>query len=151
MVVQLAVLTVISELYRSGIDQLQEVWVKVSLTIYWHLFFFIRTCVPRVPKMINNIFTIHLHLSDGKSLSLQQETRPYDSGFRLGFCNSTISNLMERDPNCKYAAEKETVLVYLWFNWKFHMGTGLILVVLFDGWVNAKEGSNLSSQLVARK
>jgi hypothetical protein len=25
------------------------------------------------------------------------------------------------------------------------------LGVLFDGWVNAKEGSNLSSQLVARK
>jgi hypothetical protein len=56
---------------------------------------------------------MHLHLSDGKRLSLQQETRPYDSGFSLGCCNSAISNLMERDPNCKYAAEKATVLVSL--------------------------------------
>jgi len=87
---------------------LQELWIKVSLTIYWHLFFFIRACVTRVPNPINYMFTMHLHLSDGKCLSLQQETRPYDSGFPLGCCNSAISNLMERDPNCKYAAEKET-------------------------------------------
>jgi hypothetical protein len=105
---------------------------SVTQHILTSCFFFLRTCVPRVPNLINYIFTIHLHLSDGKRLSLQQGTRPYDSGFPLGCCNSTISNLMERDPNCKYAAEKETVLVSL-IQLEIHMGTGLILVVLFDG------------------
>jgi len=104
MVFQLAVLTVISELYRARIAG------AMNKSVTHHIltsFFFIRACVPRVPNPINYMFTMHLHLSDGKRLSLQQETRPYDSGFPLGCCNSAISNLMERDPNCKYAAEKE--------------------------------------------
>jgi hypothetical protein len=40
---QLAVLTVISQLYQSSIDQLQELWklwIKLWLAIQWHLSFF---------------------------------------------------------------------------------------------------------------
>ncbi len=44
---------------------------------------FMRTCVPRVPNMINYIFSPQLHLSNGKPLALPQETRPYASGFSI--------------------------------------------------------------------
>jgi hypothetical protein len=52
--------------------------------------FFMKTCVPRVPNMINYIFSMHLQLSNGKKLSLQQEIRPYVSGFPLGCCDHNI-------------------------------------------------------------
>jgi len=48
----------------------------VSQTMTHHtvrfVHFFKRTCVPRVPKMINYIFSMHLQLSNGRPLSLQQ-------------------------------------------------------------------------------
>jgi hypothetical protein len=39
--------------------------------------------------MINYIFSTHLQLSNGKRLSLQQETRPYVGGFPLGCCDQS--------------------------------------------------------------
>ncbi len=80
---QQAVLIVISQLYRSSIDQLlldklQKVWelrVKMWPTIQWHSsFFLMRICVPRVPNMINYIFSPYLQLSNGKWLFLQKKT-----------------------------------------------------------------------------
>jgi hypothetical protein len=48
---------------------------------------------------------MHLQLSNEKPLLLQQETRPYVSGFPLGCCdhsyiecNCDHNSLMERDP-----------------------------------------------------
>jgi hypothetical protein len=46
-----------------------------------------RTCVPKVPNVINYIFSTHLQVSNGKQLYLQQQTRPYVSGFPLGCCD----------------------------------------------------------------
>jgi hypothetical protein len=57
---------------------------------------------------------------------------------------------MERDPNCKYAAEKETVLVSR-IQLQIPHGDRADLDGIVRWIVNAKEGSNLWSQLVARK
>jgi hypothetical protein len=61
----------------------------------WHLswIFKIRTCVPRVPNMINYMFfiTVVADFSNGKWLSIQQETRPYIIGFPLGCLWSQLS------------------------------------------------------------
>jgi len=73
---QLAVFTIISQLYQ---------------------------CVASILNMINYIFSIHLQLSNGKWLSLQQETRHYVSGFPLGCCDHSI--LMERGPYCTTCQE----------------------------------------------
>ncbi len=58
--------------------------------------FVTRTCVARVLDLINYTFSPYLQLSNGKWLSLQQETSPYVSDFPLGYCDH--STLMERDP-----------------------------------------------------
>lgn len=53
------------------------------------LIFFMKTSVPRVPNMMmSSIFSMPLQLSNGKCLSMQQETRLscYVSGFPLGHC-----------------------------------------------------------------
>jgi hypothetical protein len=79
---QLAVLTVILPLYWSRPIIARGVRA-VSQTTTHHkmrsVLFFVRTCGPRVPNMINYIFSTHLQLSNGKQLFLQQETRPYVS------------------------------------------------------------------------
>jgi hypothetical protein len=86
----LAVPTVISFSYHSSIDQLQELWelrVKWRWTILCHLSpFFTSTCVPRVLNMINYIFSSQWQLSNGKWLSLHQETRAYVMASPLGCC-----------------------------------------------------------------
>jgi hypothetical protein len=68
------VLRLISQLYWSSIDLLQEVWglwVKLWPTIHdICLFNFTRTCIPRVPYMSNCIFQMYLQLSNEKWLSL---------------------------------------------------------------------------------
>ncbi len=63
------------------------------------------TCVPRVLNVSNYIFPTHLQLSNGKWLSLRQETRLYVSGFCSGccdhvhfVCNCDHRSLMERNP-----------------------------------------------------
>jgi hypothetical protein len=44
-----------------------------------------RIRVPRVPNMLDYIFSTALELSNGKQLSFGQEIRPYVSGFPLGW------------------------------------------------------------------
>jgi hypothetical protein len=39
--------------------------------------FFMKTCVLRVPNMINYIFSMHLQLSNGKLLFVQHKTRHF--------------------------------------------------------------------------
>jgi len=79
---QLAVLTVISQLSWSRLIIARGVRA-VSQTMTHHkmrsVLFFMRTCGPGVPNMINYMFSTHLQLSNGKQLFLQQETRPYVS------------------------------------------------------------------------
>jgi hypothetical protein len=52
--------------------------------------FKMRTCVPKGPNAINDIFSTHMQISNGNQLYLQQETRPYVSGFPLG-CSDHIT------------------------------------------------------------
>jgi hypothetical protein len=61
----------------------------------------------RVLKVINHIFSTHLQLSNGKQLSLEQETRPYVSGFTLGCCNhSTLCVTVITAPYWKETLER---------------------------------------------
>jgi hypothetical protein len=92
---QLIVLTFISQLYRSSIDQLKDkhwpIEGAASQTVthptMTYVLYFTRTCVRRVFYMINYmLFSMHLQLCNWK-LSLQQGTRPYVSGFPLGCCD----------------------------------------------------------------
>jgi hypothetical protein len=80
---------------------------SVTHWIQYHLsFFFHENCVPRVPNMINYIFSPKLQLSNGNWPSLQNGTRPYVNGFPLGFCDHSTKHcvgchhisLMEKDP-----------------------------------------------------
>ncbi len=85
----------ISQLYWSSIHQLKELWVKLWLTIQWHLsFFLMRTNVPTVANKLNYIFLSQLQLSNEKWLSIQHETRPYFNGFPFSCCDD--KSLMER-------------------------------------------------------
>jgi hypothetical protein len=59
--------------------------------------FFMRTCVPRIPNMINYIFSRYLQLSNGKRLSNDSQKRTHGvNDFSLGCCHH--NSLMERDP-----------------------------------------------------
>ncbi len=83
--------------------------------------------------MINYIFSMHLQLSNGKKLSLQQETRPYVSGFPLGCCDH--SSLMERD---LYYLDRSVLHLYELFVWercgfKCNPKNGILLKILTDG------------------
>jgi hypothetical protein len=93
------VLTVISQLYRSSIDQYENLWVKqlIHHTLTFVLLF-MRTCVPRVLSMINYIFSQQLQLSNNKKrLFLLQllVTRQYVSGFPLGCCDRNTMCVIE--------------------------------------------------------
>jgi len=58
------------------------------------------TCVPRVPNMINYIFSTHFAALQWKaSLLTAEEARSCVSGFPLTMCNCDHSSLMERDPD----------------------------------------------------
>jgi len=96
---ELAAVIVISQLYRASIDQLQmlwQLWVKMLLTTQRHLsVFFIRKCVPRVPNIINYIFSTHLHLYHGNRLSLSARNKALCQRHTL--CECDHSSLMERD------------------------------------------------------
>jgi len=74
----------------------------VSQTVTHHtmtsVIFFMRICVPKVLNTINYIILPQLQVFNGKWMSLQQEIRPYVSGFPLHCCDH--SSLMERDPKC---------------------------------------------------
>ncbi len=108
-------------------------WVKLRLTIHGHLFFFSWIRVPKVLNMINYIISPQLQVSNGKWMPLQQETRPYVSGFPLGCCDH--SSLMERDRKCN-------VLLSLicwactckWNQWIFN-----IFSFLFQWWLILRE------------
>jgi hypothetical protein len=78
---QVAVLIVISQLYRpiAGAVASQTVTHHTMTSVLS----FTTTLVSRVANMINHIFSPQFHLSYEKQLSLQQETRPYVSGFPL--------------------------------------------------------------------
>jgi hypothetical protein len=72
-----------------------------------YVIFFPRRCVPRVPNMINYIFSMHLQLSNGMESDCPyiKKQRPYVSGFPIWLlwsqhtmCNYNRSNLMEGNP-----------------------------------------------------
>jgi hypothetical protein len=77
---QLVVLPVISQLYGS-MQIAGSVRVVSQLLTHICPFFLMRTCITRVPNMINYVFSMHVRLSNGKRVSMQQETRPYVSDF----------------------------------------------------------------------
>jgi hypothetical protein len=77
---QLAVLTIISELLVKYMP-IAPAESNCDSPCNDICFLFVRTYVPGVPNMINYIFSMHLQLSNGKQLFLQQETMPYGSGF----------------------------------------------------------------------
>jgi len=59
-------------------------------------YFLKRKCARKVlPHMINYIFSTQLQLSNGKELSLQQESGPYVSDIPLGCCD-------QRNCVCRY-------------------------------------------------
>ncbi len=77
-----------------------DLWMQMCSKAAWAQIFNMRTCVSRVSNMIDYIFSLHLQLSNGKQLSLHQETRPCNNGFPLGWCDH--SSLLEREPKNWY-------------------------------------------------
>ncbi len=57
---------------------------------------FMRTCVPRVPNMINYIFSPQLGLSNESHWPCCKKQRPMPVAFPLGHCDHI--SLMEREP-----------------------------------------------------
>jgi len=82
---RLPVLIVTSQLFRSTIDQMQEVWVQLRLS--WHFLSFFHDCV--VFQICSSNW--HVFNSVAALMFLQQETRPYVSGFPLRCCDHSYT------------------------------------------------------------
>jgi hypothetical protein len=88
---QLAVLTVISQLYPSSVDQLQKRWVQLWLIIQWVTYvFFLRTLFP--VEFLTWLIAYFQHtflqalLWWKVTVPVTRKTRPYVSGSPLGSC-----------------------------------------------------------------